>query len=90
MIGRHLRSVQIEKDDLFYIPAGMIHAICAGVLIAEVQENNNLLYRLSATAQRQSLTNQNTLTAFYKYFVYPYQILIPYSFNALTILFVFI
>lgn len=46
MIGRHLRSVQIEKGDLFYIPAGMIHAIGAGVLIAEVQENNNLLYRL--------------------------------------------
>lgn len=45
-VERYLRRVEIEKDDLFYIPAGTIHAIGAGALIAEVQENSNLTYRL--------------------------------------------
>jgi mannose-6-phosphate isomerase len=38
--------VRIKKDDLFYIKAGTIHAIGAGALIAEIQENSNLTYRL--------------------------------------------
>lgn len=36
----------VEKDDIFYIPAGMVHAIGEGVLVAEIQENSNLTYRL--------------------------------------------
>lgn len=42
----HLRQVPVKKDDLFFIEAGMIHAIGAGVLVAEIQENSNLTYRL--------------------------------------------
>ena len=33
-------------DDLFFIEAGTIHAIGAGALVAEIQENSNLTYRL--------------------------------------------
>ena len=33
-------------DDLFFIPAGTIHAIGAGALVAEIQESSNLTYRL--------------------------------------------
>lgn len=36
----------IHKDDLFFIPAGTIHAIGAGALVAEIQESSNLTYRL--------------------------------------------
>ena len=36
----------IHKNDLFYIPAGTIHAIGAGALVAEIQESSNLTYRL--------------------------------------------
>lgn len=43
---RFLRRVKIEKDDVFFIEAGMIHAICEGALIVEIQENSNLTYRL--------------------------------------------
>lgn len=43
---RYLRKVPIHKNDLFYIPAGMIHAIGAGALVAEIQESSNLTYRL--------------------------------------------
>ncbi len=45
-IDKYLRKVSIKKDDVFYIQAGMIHGIGAGALIAEIQENSNLTYRL--------------------------------------------
>lgn len=42
----YLQQVPIKKDDLFFIEAGTIHAIGAGALVAEIQENSNLTYRL--------------------------------------------
>lgn len=45
-IERHLRKVEIKKDDVFFIEAGTVHAIGAGALIAEIQESSNLTYRL--------------------------------------------
>lgn len=45
-VGKYLQRVPIQKDDVFYIPAGQVHAIGAGALIAEIQENSNLTYRL--------------------------------------------
>lgn len=45
-IERYLQKVKVEKDDVFYIAAGTVHAIGAGALIAEIQENSNLTYRL--------------------------------------------
>ena len=43
---KDLQWVPIKKDDLFFIEAGTIHAIGAGALVAEIQENSNLTYRL--------------------------------------------
>lgn len=45
-VERFLQKVKIKKDDLFFIEAGTIHAIGAGALIAEIQENSNLTYRM--------------------------------------------
>lgn len=45
-IERHLRKVNIKRDDVFFIEAGTVHAIGAGALIAEIQESSNLTYRL--------------------------------------------
>lgn len=42
----YLNHVPVEKDDLFYIGAGTVHAIGAGCLIAEIQESSNITYRL--------------------------------------------
>ena len=39
-------SAPVKKGDVFYIPAGTIHAIGKGILIAEVQQNCNLTYRV--------------------------------------------
>jgi mannose-6-phosphate isomerase len=45
-IEKHLRKVEVKKNDVFFIEAGMVHAIGAGALIAEIQENSNVTYRL--------------------------------------------
>lgn len=45
-VGRYLQKVPIQKDDVFYIPAGQVHAIGAGALMAEIQESSNLTYRM--------------------------------------------
>lgn len=41
-----LRSYSIQKGDVFYIPAGRVHAICGGSLIAEVQQSSDVTYRI--------------------------------------------
>lgn len=45
-IEKYLNHVSVRRDDLFYIKAGTVHAIGKGCLIAEIQENSNLTYRL--------------------------------------------
>ena len=37
----------VHKGDVFFIAAGTLHAIGAGILIAEVQQNSNTTYRVS-------------------------------------------
>ena len=41
-----LKAVPVKKGDSFFIPAGLVHAIGAGVLIAEIQQNSDLTYRV--------------------------------------------
>jgi mannose-6-phosphate isomerase len=41
-----LNFVPVKKGDVFFIDSGMIHAIGKGLLIAEIQQNSNLTYRL--------------------------------------------
>ncbi|MBR4909246.1 MAG: class I mannose-6-phosphate isomerase [Acidaminococcaceae bacterium] len=45
-IENYLNHVAVHKDDVFYIEAGTVHAIGAGVVLAEIQESSNLTYRL--------------------------------------------
>lgn len=41
-----LRHVPVKKGDVFFIPAGTLHAIGKGILIAEVQQNSDITYRV--------------------------------------------
>ena len=41
-----LNKVRVKKGDVFFIAAGTIHAICAGIVIAEIQQNSNTTYRV--------------------------------------------
>jgi len=45
-IMKHLQRVPVHKDDVFFLKPGTVHAIGAGALIAEIQQNSNLTYRL--------------------------------------------
>ncbi len=36
----------VKTGDVFFIPAGTVHAIGAGILIAEVQQNSDITYRV--------------------------------------------
>ncbi|SEN83502.1 type I phosphomannose isomerase catalytic subunit [Paenibacillus sp. OV219] len=41
-----LQEVSVEAGDAFYIPAGTVHALCAGVVVAEIQQNSDTTYRV--------------------------------------------
>lgn len=41
-----LNAVPVCKGDCFYIPSGTVHAIGKGILIAEVQQNSDVTYRV--------------------------------------------
>lgn len=40
------RKIQVKKGDVFYIPAGLLHAIGAGITVAEIQQSSNITYRV--------------------------------------------
>ncbi len=42
-----INYVPVKKGDVFFISAGTLHAIGAGILIAEIQQNSNTTYRVS-------------------------------------------
>lgn len=41
-----LNEVRVKKGDVFFIEAGTIHAIGAGIVICEIQQNSNTTYRV--------------------------------------------
>lgn len=41
-----LQEYAVREGDVFYIPAGRVHAICGGSLIAEVQQSSDVTYRI--------------------------------------------
>lgn len=45
-LDKHLQKVEIHKGDLFFVPAGTVHGIGKGILLAEVQESSNVTYRV--------------------------------------------
>lgn len=42
----YLQKIPVKKGDVFLIPAGTVHAIGAGIVLAEIQQSSNLTYRL--------------------------------------------
>ena len=41
-----LNIKKVKKGDTYYIPTGRVHAIGAGVLLAEIQQTSNITYRI--------------------------------------------
>lgn len=42
VLARH----EVKTGDVFYLPAGRVHAICGGILLAEIQQSSDLTYRI--------------------------------------------
>ena len=42
----YLNEIEVKKGDIFFIPAGTVHAIGEGILLAEIQQNSDTTYRL--------------------------------------------
>ena len=40
-----LNYITVKPGDVYFIPAGLVHAIGAGILIAEIQQNSDTTYR---------------------------------------------
>lgn len=60
----------VKKGDTFYIPTGRIHAIGAGVLLAEIQQTSDVTYRIydykrvdAVTGKERELHNDLALDA---------------------------
>ncbi len=41
-----LAQYEVKPDDVFFLPAGRIHAICAGCFLAEIQQTSDVTWRI--------------------------------------------
>ena len=41
-----LADHKVKTGDVFYLPAGRVHAICGGIMLAEVQQSSDVTYRI--------------------------------------------
>lgn len=45
-LARYLREYKVRAGDVAYIPAGTVHAMRRDTIVAEIQENSDITYRL--------------------------------------------
>ncbi|HBJ1649532.1 UNVERIFIED_ORG: mannose-6-phosphate isomerase [Clostridium botulinum] len=45
-LDKYLNKIPVKKGDFFYVQSGLVHAICEGVLIAEIQQSSDITYRV--------------------------------------------
>ena len=41
-----LADHKVKPGDVFFIPAGCVHALCGGIMVAEVQQSSDVTYRI--------------------------------------------
>jgi mannose-6-phosphate isomerase len=49
-----LNKEQVSKGDVFFLPAGRVHAIGAGILLAEIQQTSDVTYRIYDFDRKES------------------------------------
>ena len=60
-IEEYLNHIPVYPNDVFFVEAGTVHAIGAGMLLAEIQESSNLTYRLYDYDRTDRNGNRRTL-----------------------------
>ncbi|MFW6224760.1 MAG: type I phosphomannose isomerase catalytic subunit [Bacteroidota bacterium] len=64
-----VKNVNVNKDDVFFLPAGRIHSIGGGILLAEIQQASDITYRIydwnrkDANGKTRELHTQEALDA---------------------------
>ena len=56
-----LQQVPVNAGDSFFIPAGKVHAIGAGILLAEIQQTSDVTYRIYDYERKDSEGNYREL-----------------------------
>lgn len=56
-----LQKVPVKKGDVFFIPAGLVHAIGKGVLVAEIQQSSDVTYRIYDYKRKDDNGNEREL-----------------------------
>ncbi len=49
-----LTAVEVHPGECYFIPSGLVHAIGAGIVIAEIQQNSDITYRLYDYQRKQA------------------------------------
>ena len=45
-LDKYLNKIPVKKGDFYYVQSGLVHAICEGILIAEIQQSSDTTYRV--------------------------------------------
>ena len=53
----------VRKDDVIFVPAGTIHAIGAGLVVAEIQQRSDVTFRLYDYGRQRELHVENAVAA---------------------------
>ncbi len=56
-----INAATVKPDDAFFLPAGRVHGIGAGVLLAEIQENSDVTYRVYDYGRKDDKGNPRAL-----------------------------
>jgi len=56
-----LHKVPVTKGDVFFIPAGRVHAIGKGVVVAEIQQSSDITYRIYDYKRKDDNGNEREL-----------------------------
>jgi mannose-6-phosphate isomerase len=60
-VEEYLNTVSIKKGDVYFVKAGLVHAICAGSLIVEIQQSSDLTYRLYDYGRKRQMHIEKAL-----------------------------
>ena len=67
-LDKHLQKVPVHKGDTYFVPAGTVHGIGKGILVAEIQESSNITYRVYAYDRVDKNGKKRELLCRCKYF----------------------
>lgn len=60
-LGQILNFEKVKPGDVFFIPAGRIHAIGKGIVLAEIQQTSNITYRVYDYKRKDANGNEREL-----------------------------